>query len=141
MTNPSFQNTTPPNKDFTQPTRSKVMFQGKFRDELEKTMDFIEQTIDQYNGDWFDIDSVTSGNNNLKVRLTETEHNMEMIVNCVFRYHHNDERFGYIDIDLTSSGLRRKSEYYYVGKFSILDRDTMKERILMGIVDCVREIV
>ena len=117
------------------------MFQGKFRDELEKTMDFIEQTIDQYNGDWFDIDSVTSGNNNLKVRLTETEHNMEMIVNCVFRYHHNDERFGYIDIDLTSSGLRRKSEYYYVGKFSILDRDTMKERILMGIVDCVREIV
>ena len=51
MKNPSFQNTTPPNKDFTQPTRSKVMFQGKFRDELEKTMDFIEQTIDQYNGD------------------------------------------------------------------------------------------
>ena len=51
MKNSLFRNLPPPNKDYTQPTRSTVMFQGKFRNELEKTMDFIEQTIDQYNGD------------------------------------------------------------------------------------------
>lgn len=141
MKNRSFQNTPPPDKDYTQPTRSTVMFQGKFRDELEKTMELVEQKIKQYRGNLFTVNSVISGNNNLKIRLTQSEHHIEMIINCVFRYRPKDEKYGYIDIDLTSSGFWRQWEYYYVGKFSVLDRGVIVERILNEMIDCVREIV
>ncbi len=140
MKNSLFRNLPPPNKDYTQPTRSTVMFQGNFRDELQKTIDLMEQTIEEYKEDAFEIDSVMAGGHNLKIRLTENEHNTEMIINCVFRYHHKDEKYGYVDIDLTTSGFWRKSEYYYVGKFSILDRDTIQERILAEIIECMKEI-
>lgn len=100
-----FQNIPPPNKDYTQPTRSTVMFQCYFREELEKTIELVEQTIGQYSGDALTVDSIVSGNHNLKIHLTQSEHRIEMIVNCVFRYRPKDAKYGYVDIDLTSSGF------------------------------------
>lgn len=78
-----------------------------------------------------------SARNNIRLRISEPELGAEMIVNCVFWYHHEDERYGYINIDLVTSGLSRKGETRFVGAFNITDRAKIKDKVwrhLMGTV-------
>ncbi|NDK19263.1 hypothetical protein GW819_00290 [Candidatus Gracilibacteria bacterium] len=122
------------------PIRSTVMFQGKYKEELQKTMDIVEKAIEDESGKHFIVDSILGGNNNLKVRIDDQEQGVERIVNCMFRHHHTDERYGNIKIELVTTGLKIKSKLHIVGKFHILDRDVIKEKILKDILICVKEI-
>lgn len=87
------------------PVRSTVMFQGKYKEELQKTMDLVEKAIEDESGKHYIVDSILGGNNNLKVRIDDPEQGVERIVNCIFRHHHTDERYGNINIDLVTTGL------------------------------------
>ncbi|MDD5197464.1 MAG: hypothetical protein PHN60_01245 [Candidatus Gracilibacteria bacterium] len=120
------------------PIRSTVMFQGKYKEELQKTMDSVEKAIEEDLKDYFVVDSILGGNNNLKVRIDDREQGVERIVNCMFRHHHTDERYGNIHIDLVTTGLGIKSKLHEVGKFSILDRETIKEKVLKDLIICVK---
>lgn len=120
------------------PIRSKVMFQGNFKEELQKVLDVIENAIEKDLPDRFVVDSILGGSNNLKVRIDDQEEGVERIVNCIFRHHHNDERYGNIHIDLAISGLGVRPRFHTVGKFSLLDQEMMKEKVLKDFVDCVR---
>jgi hypothetical protein len=84
------------------------------------------------------VDSILGGNNNLKIRIDDPEQGVERIVNCMFRHHHTDERYGNIHIDLVTTGLGIKSTLHKVGKFSILDRGVIVERVLKDILVCVK---
>lgn len=121
------------------PIRSTVMFQWKYKEELQKTMDILEKAIEEDLSDYFIVDSILGGNNNLKVRIDDQDQGVERIVNCMFRHHHTDERYGNIHIDLVTTGLGMKSKLHNVGKFGILDRGTIKERVLKDLVACVKE--
>lgn len=120
------------------PIRSTVMFQWKYKEELQKTMDSVEKAIEEDLKDYFVVDSILWGNNNLKVRIDDREQGVERIVNCMFRHHHTDERYGNIHIDLVTTGLGIKSKLHEVGKFSILDRETIKEKVLKDLIICVK---
>ncbi|MDD2916964.1 MAG: hypothetical protein PHH70_03935 [Candidatus Gracilibacteria bacterium] len=121
------------------PIRSTVMFQGKYKEELQKTMDMVEKAIEDESGKHYIVDSILGGNNNLKVRIDDQEQGVERIVNCMFRHHHTDERYGNIHIDLVTTGLGIKSTLHNVGKFSVLDRETIKKRVLKDILLCVKK--
>lgn len=121
------------------PIRSTVMFQGKYKEELQKTMDLIEKAIENESWKHFIVDSILGGNNNLKVRIDDTEQGVERIVNCMFRHHHMDERYGNIHIDLVTTGFGIKSTLHEVGKFNVLDRKTIIENILRDLLMCVKK--
>jgi len=58
----------------------------------------------------------------------------------MFKHHHTDERYGNINIELVTTGLGIKSKHHIVGKFSILDHETITENILKDILLCVKGI-
>lgn len=120
------------------PVRSTVMFQGKYKEELQKTMDQVEKAIEDESGKHYIVDSILGGNNNLKVRIDDPEQGIERIVNCMFRHHHTDERYGNINIDLVTTGLKIPSKLRELGKFHILDREKIQERILKELLICIR---
>lgn len=120
--------------------RSTVMFQGKYKEELKKTMDFIEEAIENDLKEHFIVDSILGGSNNLKVRIDDEDQGVERIVNCMFRHHHMDERYGNIYIDMVTTGFGIKSRLHEVGKFLITDRETMKEKVLRDLIVCVKKI-
>jgi len=122
-----------------QPIRSTVMFQGKYKEELQTTMDLIEKAIENESWKHFIVDSILWGNNNLKVRIDDQEQGVERIVNCMFRHHHMDERYGNIHIDLVTTGFGIKSRLHQVGKYHILDRKTLIEHILRDMLLCVKK--
>ena len=101
-------------------------------------MDFVEASIENDLTEYFSVDSILGGNNNLKVRIDDQEQGFERIVNCMFRHHHTDERYGNINIDLVTTGLGIETKKRLLGKFDILDREVIKESILKNLVDCVK---
>lgn len=125
------------NETKLKPIRSTVMFQGKYKEELQKTMDAVEKAIEDGSGKDYIVDSILGGNNNLKVRIDDPEQGVERIVNCIFRHHHTDERYGNINIDLVTTGFGIKSTTRELGKFSIVDCETIVGKVLKGILACV----
>ncbi|MDD2892058.1 MAG: hypothetical protein PHQ95_03775 [Candidatus Gracilibacteria bacterium] len=119
--------------------RSTVMFQGKYKEELQKTMDILEKAIEDESGKQYIVDSILGGNNNLKVRIDDQEQGVERIVNCKFRHHHTDERYGNIHIDLVTTGLGIKSTTHEVGKFNIMNREVIVEKVLKDMLACVKK--
>ncbi|MCK9272704.1 hypothetical protein M0P65_04110 [Candidatus Gracilibacteria bacterium] len=120
--------------------KSKVRFKGKFEDEFGKTVDLVEDFLEKELEKHFKLDSIISGNNNLKIRVNDAEQGIQRIVNCVFRYDKTDIKFGYTHIELASSELSKKSKLHYVGKFSITNREKIKEKILKDLIDGLKEI-
>ncbi|MDQ1343521.1 MAG: hypothetical protein QG650_240 [Patescibacteria group bacterium] len=119
--------------------KSKSRFTGKYKEELEKLIDLLDRTFEEET-EWghFRIDSVMSARNNIRLRISDPEFGAELIVNCVFWYHHTDERYGYVNIDLVISGLSRKPEPRLVGKFGITDHDTIRAKVCHDLMKCVK---
>ena len=101
-------------------------------------MDFVENAIENDLAEYFTVDSILGGNNNLKVRIDDQELGFERIINCMFRHHHTDERYGNVHIDLVTTGLGIQTKKRTIGKFGILDRETIKNVILKNVIDCVK---
>lgn len=120
--------------------KSKVRFKWKFEDEFEKTVDAVEDFLEKELEKHFRVDSIISWNNNLKIRINDAEQGIQRIVNCVFRYDKNDIKFWYTHIELVSSELSKKSKLHYVWKFSIIDREKIKEKVLSDLIAWLKEI-
>lgn len=110
--------------------KSKAKFSGNYKEELKGLVDLLDAAFEE-KSDWghFRIDSVASARTNIRLRISDTEFGDEIIVNCVFWYHHTDERYGHINVDLVTTGFSKKPETRFVGKFPITEHEAIKEKI------------
>ena len=128
------------NKPEKQSTRSTVRFQWDFRAELQKTIDLLEIYFEDELPKEFVVDSVLAGNNEIKIRINDDEQNIRRVVNCIFRYHHDEQKFGNVNVELGSYEVSKKTMVYFVWTFSILDRERIKKILLQDVVRCIRAI-
>lgn len=128
------------NKPEKQSSRSTVRFQWDFRSELQKTIDILDEFFEAELGKYFVVDSVLSGNYEIKIRINDDEKNIRRVVNCIFRYHHDEQKFWNINIELASYELSKKTKVHFVGTFSIIDRERIKKILLNDVLDCIRAI-
>ncbi len=128
------------NKPEKQSTRSTVRFQGDFRTELQKTIDILETHFEEELGKYFEVDSVLAWANEIKIRINDDEKNIRRVVNCIFRYHHDEQKFGNINIELGSYELSKKTMVYFVGTFNITDRVRIKKILLEDVIRCIKAI-
>lgn len=121
------------------PIKSKSRFSGDYKKELAKLVDSLDETFENPT-DWghFVIDSVQSASTNVRLRVSDPDFGGQMIVNCVLWYHHDDEKYGYVNVDLVTSGLSRKTETRFVGKFNVSDHEAIVEKVCRDLSNCVR---
>jgi hypothetical protein len=120
--------------------KSKVKFKWKFSYELQKTIDEVEEDIEEELNKHFKVGSILAWNNNLKIRINDEEQKIQRIINIVFRYDNNDEKFWNTNIELASSELSKKPNLHFVWKFSILDREKIVEKVLKDLIEWIKEI-
>ncbi len=125
-------------KQFTKVGGSTARFHGKFKEELAKTIDIIWSTIEADIWEDFVFDSISSGNNNIKMIIHAKDVDERKNINCIFRYHHDDEWFGNVNIELVLSELSEKTKTRFVGKYSVLDRAKIKKDIVADILTCLK---
>lgn len=128
------------NKPEKQSSRSTVRFQWDFRLELQKTIDILETYFEAELPKHFVVDSVLAGGNEIKIRINDDEQNIRRVINCIFRYHHDEEKFGNINIELGSYEVSKKTMVYFVGTFSIIDRERIKKILFKDVIICIKAI-
>jgi hypothetical protein len=134
------ENTLRYRKPEKQSTRSTVRFQWDFRAELQKTIDILEVYFEEELWKHFVVDSVLAWNNEIKIRINDDEKNIRRVVNCIFRYHHDEQKFWNINIELGLYELSKKTKVYFVGTFSIIDRERIKKILIKDVIQCIQAI-
>ncbi len=120
--------------------RSTVRFNGDYRAELQKTIDILELYFEAELPKSFFVDSVIAWGYEIKIRINDEEQNIRRVINCIFRYHHDEQKFGNINIELGSYELSKKTMVFFVGTFSIIDRERIKRVLLADVIGCARAI-
>lgn len=120
--------------------RSTVRFNGDYRAELQKTIDILELYFESELPKHFAIDSVIAGWYEIKIRVNDEAKDIRRVVNCIFRYHHDEQKFGNINIELGSYELSKKTMVHFVGTFSIVDRERIKRVLFEDVIGCINAI-
>lgn len=79
---------------------------------------------------YFTVDSIHAGTTDLKVRLTDHRDASDIILMVIFRYHHADEKYGNVHIEITLSGLSREKKVEFLGKFLVTDKKKIGTKIV-----------
>lgn len=123
-----------------QTSRSKVKFNGNFREELEKTVTMLELYFENELSQEFVIDSVIAYANEIKIRINDDEKWIHRIINCIFRYHHDEEKHGNINIELGVYELSKKTKVHFVGTFGIRERERIKKCVSEDVIASIEAI-
>ena len=94
--------------------RSKVRFHGDYKEELKKLLEMAEEILEKELSLHFSVDSIASGNNEIKVRIDDTEKGITRMITCSFRHHHDDVKYGRIYVELTATELSKKPRFHLV---------------------------
>jgi hypothetical protein len=106
---------------------STVRFKWDFKKELQKLILLLESSVPSVLAEFYIVDDMVVGNNNLKIWIRNDEYAIEKIINCVFRYHHDDEWFGNIHIELVATELSQKPKSRFLGKFNLAEKQKIQE--------------
>ena len=123
-----------------QTTRSKAKFNGVFKDELEKTITMMELYFENELSELYVIDSVLAGANEIKIRVNDEEKWIRRMINCIFRYHHDEAKHGNINIELGVYEVSKKTKVHFVGTFKIKDRERIKKMLSEDVIASIEAI-
>ena len=117
--------------------RTRVKFFGDFRAELEKTLLELEKNLREILSLLFTLDDVDVGNNDIKIRVRDESIGSEKIVSAILRYHHDDEKYGNVHIEILASEVSQKNKSHFLGKYLITNRKKIipdvSQAIILGI--------
>jgi hypothetical protein len=119
-------------------TRSQTKFFGDFRAELGKRIAELELSLPVVLAPYFSIDSVHAGTTDLKMRLTRLIDESELILMVICRYHHTDEKYGNIHIEIALSGLSREKKTHFLGRFVVTEKKKIEAALTKVLLDGMR---
>lgn len=90
----------------------------------------MEEAIESELPKYVKIDSVLAGRNEIKIRINDKEKGITRRISCIFRYHHDEMRFGSIRIELNVHELSRETGVHFIGVFKITDREKIRAALI-----------
>ena len=142
----SFYNLTPMSLDIIRRSseadgwiKSKKFF-WNFREELAKTLAELEILLTLELWEIFSVNSIFLGNNDIKIRIRDESEWIDKIVGVIFRYHHEDEKYGNVHIEVVASELSKKTKTHFLWRFLITDRKNINKEVLQTLILGIRAI-
>lgn len=117
--------------------RTRVKFFWDFKKELEKTLLELEIALTKEISAHFTLDTLDVGNNDIKIRVRDESIASQKILSAIFRFHHDDEKYGNVHIEILVSEVSRKNQSLFLGKYLVTDRKNIipdvSKAIMLGI--------
>ena len=71
------------------------------------------------------VDSIISKLNEIKIRIDDRDHHIDMIINIILRYNNDDEKYGHVHVEIVFSGMSEKPKSDFLGKYLVIDRQKL----------------
>lgn len=111
-------------------SKSKVKFFGDFKSELRTTLLEIEKLLKIRAENDFMLDWIEVGNHEISIRARDGEDGAKKIVSAIFRYHHDDEKYGNVHIEIVVSELSEKNISHFLGKYLVTNRKEITPNVV-----------
>lgn len=120
--------------------KSKVMVAYKFDEEITKTIEWLAEFLDKNLETEYDLDYVEVGVRSIKIKVNDENKFIFRTVQCTFDYNKVDEKYGNSRVELTFSELSARPRFAMVGKFNVVDRETIYTKTLRAVIKWIEEI-
>lgn len=120
--------------------KSKVRFKWIFDEEISKTIESLAVFLDKELDTLYWVEYVDAWKRNIKIKVDDEEKFIFRMVNIVFDYTSVDEKYGNTRIELTFSETSKKPRFALVGKFHLLDSETIHPAVLKAVIAWLEEI-
>ena len=106
---------------------SKVWIKSKkffwdFRAELLLSIAAIEVGCEKSVSEIYSLDSIISKLNEIKIRIDDPDHHIDIIVTIILRYNNDDEKYGHVHVEIVFSGMSKKPKSDFLGSYLVTDR-------------------
>ncbi len=111
-------------------SKSKVKFFWDFKKELKKILEKLEISLSVEIWKEYVIDSIITGSNDIKLRIGDEEKWIYKLVHIIFRYHHDDEKYGNVHIEISTDELSKKTKTQFLWKFLVTKIKDIEKEVL-----------
>jgi hypothetical protein len=108
--------------------------------ELSKTVTSLEIIITSELPKYFTVDSIIAGNNDIKIRVRDESNGWEKIISAILRYHHDDEKYGNVHIEIAANEKSKRNKSHFLGQFSVTDRKSIEKNVMKALILGIRAI-
>ncbi len=119
--------------------KSKKFFRD-FKVELQKTLLELETLLTLELWKLFTVNSIFLGNNDIKIRIRDESLWLDKIVSVIFRYHHDDEKYGNVHVEIVAYELSKKTKTHFLWRFLVTDRKNINKEVLGMLILAIRAI-
>ena len=119
-------------------SKSKSKFFGDFRGELLGIISELEILLSTEIAIHFTLDSLITGANDIKIRVHEDSMGLEKIVTVIFRYHHDDEKYGNVHIEIMTYELSQRNKPRFLGKYFVMNRKKIIKNVCDEVIRSIR---
>ena len=119
--------------------KSKVMFQWKFHQELEKLLEKMEIQVREKVISQYATEYTQYSNHSMKIKIKDKTLMIEKLIACHFLYAKNDEKFWYITPQFVVTQKSHSTRTYELKKYRIDQQDTILSAVIEKLIDVIEE--
>jgi hypothetical protein len=113
--------------------KSNIKFDGDFKKELKQTIEHLWIDIEKDPYMAINGNSIETWRNAIKLRIYDDLGNHERMNQYIFRYHHDDEWYGNVHIEVVTTGFSESSATDFLWTFWLKDYKKILEIILKNL--------
>ena len=119
--------------------KSRVQYQGNFRDDLEKLVESFEPIVAEKIIKNYWVEYTEYSNHSMRVKIKDKVLMIEKLISCNFMYKPNDEKFGYVTPEFVVTEKGQKTKNYVTKKHKLENSKAILDDVMESLLEIIEE--
>ena len=119
--------------------KSRVQYQGNFRDDVEKLVESFEPLVAEKVIKNYWVEYTEYSNHSMRIKIKDKTLMIEKLISCNFTYKPNDEKFGYVTPEFVVTQKGQKTKNYIMKKHELWDTQDILDDVMESLLEIIEE--
>jgi hypothetical protein len=119
--------------------KSRVQYQGNFRDDVEKLVESFEPLVAEKVIKNYWVEYTEYSNHSMRIKIKDKTLMIEKLISCNFTYKPNDEKFGYVTPEFIVTEKWQKTKNYIMKKHELWDTQDILDDVMESLLEIIEE--
>ena len=119
--------------------KSRVQYQGNFRDDVEKLVESFEPLVAEKVIKNYWVEYTEYSNHSMWIKIKDKTLMIEKLISCNFTYKPNDEKFGYVTPEFIVTEKWQKTKNYIMKKHELWDTQDILDDVMESLLEIIEE--
>lgn len=119
--------------------KSRVQYQGNFRDDVEKLVESFEPLVAKKVIQNYWVEYTEYSNHSMRIKIKDKTLMIEKLIACNFTYKPNDEKFGYVTPEFVVTQKGQKTKNYIMKKHELWNTQAILDDVMESLLEIIEE--